>query len=126
MILETRKRSFVKSISYRLLGTAATILITFALTQKLELSVAAGVLDLAIKILLYFFHERLWQHIPFGLRSSKGAVFWLTGLSASGKSTLAKKKGHDFTKKTHPCHLARWRRCTKIFSQSGIHKRRAQ
>lgn len=102
MILETIKRSFLKSISYRLFGTSLTILITFAISRKLEMSVAVGTLDLVLKILFYFFHERIWQHIPFGLRSSRGAVFWLTGLSASGKSTLAKKMVEFLQKKHFP------------------------
>ncbi len=95
MILETFKRSFLKSLSYRVLGTLVTVLITLALTKKLELALAAGVLDSLLKILLYFIHERLWTRIDYGKKLENGKVLWMTGLSGAGKSTLAKKLYDD-------------------------------
>jgi adenylylsulfate kinase len=91
MIFETNLRSFLKSLSYRILASFITSLITYALTRNLELSVAAGILDFIVKFLVYFLHERIWQKIYFGKKTQAGGVFWLTGLSGSGKSTLAKK-----------------------------------
>ena len=88
---DSNKRSFTKAISYRIFGTLATTLITYALTKNLELSVAAGLLDTIFKIIIYFIHERVWQKINFGQIVNPGCVIWLTGLSGSGKTTLAKK-----------------------------------
>jgi uncharacterized membrane protein len=36
------------------------------LTRKLALSADLGMLDMVLKIGLYFLHERLWNHISFG------------------------------------------------------------
>ncbi len=88
---DSKKRSFTKAISYRIFGTLATTLITYALTKNVELAVAAGLLDTILKIILYFIHERIWQKIHFGKKTNQGCVIWLTGLSGSGKTTLAKK-----------------------------------
>ena len=91
MQFDSKKRSFIKAISYRFFGSLATTLITFSLTKNLELSVAAGVLDTILKIAIYFLHERVWQKINLGREVHLGKVLWLTGLSGSGKTTLAKK-----------------------------------
>ncbi len=53
-------------------------------------SIAA--LDWIIKTLLYFGHELVWSKLNIGRRISpckKGAVVWFTGLSGSGKTTVA-------------------------------------
>ncbi len=91
MQFDSKKRSFIKAVSYRFFGTLMTTLITYALTKNLELSVAAGVLDTVLKIVIYFIHERVWQKISFGKGVRPGKVVWFTGLSGSGKTTLAKK-----------------------------------
>jgi uncharacterized membrane protein len=35
-------------------------------TGNVKMSVGAGALDSVVKIVLYFLHERIWTHIPFG------------------------------------------------------------
>ena len=64
--MESHVRSIAKAISYRLLGSAVTGLIFFALTRKPTLSLGAGALDVVLKIGAYFVHERIWAHINFG------------------------------------------------------------
>jgi adenylylsulfate kinase len=64
--MESKSRSIAKAVSYRVLGSATTALICFLLTRKMALSADLGILDMVLKIGLYFLHERLWNHIPFG------------------------------------------------------------
>ena len=64
--MESHARSIAKAVSYRFLGSASTALIVYAVTGKLTLSAGAGAADAVIKIGLYFLHERIWNHIPFG------------------------------------------------------------
>ena len=66
MQMESKSRSIAKAMSYRVLGSATTALIIFFLTRKIALSADLGVLDMVLKIGLYFLHERLWNHISFG------------------------------------------------------------
>ncbi len=64
--MESKSRSIAKAVSYRLLGSATTALVVYLLSRKLALSADIGVLDLVLKIGLYFLHERIWNHIHFG------------------------------------------------------------
>ena len=61
-------RSIFKAISWRILATLATILIVFAFTGKLALSLGVGAVEVIIKLILYYFHERVWLKINFGKR----------------------------------------------------------
>ena len=63
---ETHARSIAKAVSYRIVGSATTALIFYALTGKGSLSIGAGLLDVVLKIITYFVHERVWNHIEFG------------------------------------------------------------
>jgi uncharacterized membrane protein len=65
-LMESNSRSIVKAVSYRILGSATTGLIFYMLTGKGTLSVGAGILDVVLKIGVYFIHERIWDRIHFG------------------------------------------------------------
>jgi uncharacterized membrane protein len=66
MSMESHSRSIAKAVSYRVLGSATTGLIFYVLTGKGGLSVGAGILDVVLKIGVYFVHERVWDRINFG------------------------------------------------------------
>lgn len=62
------KRHIAKAISYRILGTLQTITIGYILTGSLVISSTIGVVELCIKPIMYFLHERMWyKWIKFGL-----------------------------------------------------------
>ena len=62
------KRHLAKTISYRMLGTLTTITIGYSLTGNLGLSSSLGIIELIIKPLIYFCHERVWyKYISFGV-----------------------------------------------------------
>lgn len=61
-----RKRSVVKSITFRIIATAATIVIVYAFTQDLAISGTVGILDMAVKLIIYYFHERAWNRSSWG------------------------------------------------------------
>jgi len=63
---ESPKRSIVKSISWRLIGTLDTILISWIVTGALSLAFSIGFIELITKMILYFFHERIWNNITWG------------------------------------------------------------
>jgi adenylylsulfate kinase len=72
--IESHYRSIVKAVSYRILGSTTTAVIFYALTGKGSLSLGAGVLDMVLKIGVYFVHERVWNHINFG-RTTKAPEY---------------------------------------------------
>jgi len=59
-------RSVAKSISWRVIGTADTIVISWIITGKLDLAFSIGSIELITKMILYFFHERIWNTIKWG------------------------------------------------------------
>jgi adenylylsulfate kinase len=89
MFRETHTRSIAKAVSWRVLGSVATMLLVFVFTRRLQLSLAVGAVEFVSKIGLFWVHERAWDRLRFGKREVAPAVVWLTGLSGAGKSTLA-------------------------------------
>lgn len=66
MTVEKSYRSFVKAMSWRLTGTIDTIVISFLITGRLSWAFSIGGIELFTKVTLYYFHERIWNHIRFG------------------------------------------------------------
>lgn len=59
-------RSIVKSLSWRIIGTLDTILISWLVTGALKVAFSIGAIELITKMVLYFFHERVWNAIKWG------------------------------------------------------------
>lgn len=62
---EKRHRSLCKGISWRLVGTADTIVLSWLFTRTLEKALHIGGIEFFTKILLYYLHERLWLALPW-------------------------------------------------------------
>jgi len=67
--METRTRSLLKAASWRVVATLTTIVLVFVLSGNLVLSGEVGLLELAVKTTVYFFHERAWNLLGFGRKS---------------------------------------------------------
>ena len=65
-MVEHKKRSIAKAISWRTLGTLDTMLISYFVTGSPLAAVSTGAFELITKTLLYYFHERAWNKINFG------------------------------------------------------------
>ncbi|AZQ43551.1 DUF2061 domain-containing protein [Nonlabens ponticola] len=61
-------RSIVKSVSWRVIGTIDTVLISYFLTGEINTAFAIGGVELITKMVLYVAHERVWNCIKFGRR----------------------------------------------------------
>ncbi|WP_306642663.1 DUF2061 domain-containing protein [Sanyastnella coralliicola] len=62
--------SFLKTLSWRILGTIDTIVISWLITGTLELALSIGGIEVVSKMILYYFHERVWER--FSVRTKKG------------------------------------------------------
>lgn len=89
MYRESHIRSAAKAVSWRVLGTIATSAIVFIFTGRWSLALVVGGFEFVSKIGLFWVHERIWDRIRLGKREATPAVLWFTGLSGSGKSTIA-------------------------------------
>ena len=65
-VSEQPKRSVVKSLSWRVIGTLDTIVISWIITGALTLAFSIGMVELVTKMVLYFLHERMWNSIKWG------------------------------------------------------------
>ena len=63
---ETGVRSLVKTISWRITGSLATMLITYIVVGDLTVAGSVAVIQMVFNTLLYFIHERIWNKIQWG------------------------------------------------------------
>lgn len=89
MIIETKMRTLVKAITWRVTATVTTIVLVYLFTGRVDTALEVGVLEVTLKILFYFLHDRGWNKIKFGRRKFNPFVIWFTGLPVSGKTTIA-------------------------------------
>ncbi|QLG44453.1 DUF2061 domain-containing protein [Costertonia aggregata] len=59
-------RSVAKAVSWRVIGTLDTLLISYILTGEVAIAASIASIDFITKMFLYFFHERLWNKINWG------------------------------------------------------------
>lgn len=57
---DSRKESFFKAISWRILASLTTFSVVFTLTDNLSISTITSIIEMLLKILLYYAHERAW------------------------------------------------------------------
>jgi len=71
--LESRKRHIAKTITWRLIGTIDTVLLAWLISGNPLTGLKIGFAEVITKMILYYFHERTWYKINYGLdeRSKK-------------------------------------------------------
>ena len=57
---EDVKVSALKTLSWRVIGTLDTILISYILIGKFDLALGIGGIEVFSKMILYYIHERAW------------------------------------------------------------------
>jgi len=63
---ESRLRSLLKAVTYRVTGTITTAIVVLAMTGQLSMALAIGAVEPFAKIVIYYLHERAWQRVPHG------------------------------------------------------------
>ncbi len=116
-------RHILKTISWRIVGTLDTMIVSYIITGSMSIGLAIGGFEVITKMILYYIHERIWyNYVSLGRKSFAKAkeiqkigyqhnithqnyslthlnriernkhspkVFWMSGLSGSGKSSIA-------------------------------------
>ena len=54
------KRHIAKTISWRIIGTIDTVVLSGIVTGSWQLGLTIGGIEVITKMILYFFHERAW------------------------------------------------------------------
>lgn len=66
-VKDSNKRHIIKTFSWRAIGTIDTIIFAWIITGNPLSGLKIGGFEVVTKMLLYFFHEKLWYKINFGL-----------------------------------------------------------
>ncbi len=120
MFRETHTRSVAKALSWRIMGTVATTGLVFIFTRRLVLSLAVGGFEFVSKIVLFWFHERVWDRVRYGKKEIAPAVVWFTGLSGSGKSTIATRVFEELQRRGYKAERLDGDTVREIFPTTGF------
>lgn len=64
----SKKRHILKTITWRIVGTLDTMILSWIITGSLKIGMAIGGVEVITKMVLYYFHERAWYKFSnFGL-----------------------------------------------------------
>ena len=66
VIRESRLRSILKALSWRVLATLTTIAIAYFIVGDVKTALKIGAVEVVAKMLIYYLHERAWAKVPLG------------------------------------------------------------
>lgn len=67
-----RKRHIAKTITWRIIATLTTMTLAWIFTGDVSLAIKFGVVEVIIKMLFYYFHERAWyKYSKFGIKNGR-------------------------------------------------------
>ena len=64
--IDSKIRSWTKSFTWRFIGIIILLPLTYIFTGKLESAAAITFSFHVIRMILYYFHERIWERISWG------------------------------------------------------------
>jgi len=66
-----KRRYILKTITWRLIASAFTIILIWLFTNNWELSLGLGGVEIVGKMILYYTHERIWyKYSDFGVKKN--------------------------------------------------------
>jgi uncharacterized membrane protein len=65
-VVHERRRSLAKTVVYRLLSLALTVLVAFVVLRDAATALDLGLIATAAKLVVYYLHERLWARVEWG------------------------------------------------------------
>ncbi|MCF8714911.1 DUF2061 domain-containing protein [Joostella atrarenae] len=71
---DSKRRHLFKTITWRLLGTLDTMILAWVISGDPFTGLKIGGAEVITKMILYYFHERTWYKINFGLNKRKNKI----------------------------------------------------
>lgn len=65
--LHARKRTVAKTLCYRALMVAITVVVAWAIVGNIGAAVNIGLVANVVKTITYYAYERLWDHVTWGV-----------------------------------------------------------
>jgi uncharacterized membrane protein len=81
---EAHSRSFIKAVSWRLVGSIDTFVISYFVTGKLMFAASIASVETFTKVVLFYGHERIWAAVPWGRGDQPIAPIEPSGIEPSG------------------------------------------
>lgn len=73
---DSRKRHLLKTVSWRVVGTIDTMILAWIITGDPMTGMQIGLAEVVTKMVLYYFHERAWYKIDYGLNKRRRVKRW--------------------------------------------------
>lgn len=61
--MDSHRKSILKALSWRLLGSLGTFLIGWAVTGSAVMGASISAVEFILKIVMFYVHERLWSRV---------------------------------------------------------------
>jgi uncharacterized membrane protein len=71
---EAHSRSLAKAVSWRILGSVDTFLLSWLFTSSVKAAGAIALTEVLTKMVLYYLHERAWSGIVWGMKPPPAPV----------------------------------------------------
>jgi len=65
-MIERRRRSVAKSLSWRVIASLTTVALVLFFTGEVHLAVAVGGVEVIAKLIIFYAHERIWGLVRWG------------------------------------------------------------
>jgi len=66
IIVESRLRSVLKAVSWRVLATLTTVVVAYFVIGNVGDALKIGSVEVVVKMGIYYIHERIWAQLPLG------------------------------------------------------------
>ncbi len=66
IIVESRLRSVLKAVSWRVLATLTTMVIAYFVTGNVGDALKIGSVEVVVKLVIFYLHERTWAQLSLG------------------------------------------------------------
>lgn len=64
--MESHGRSWAKSVTWRIIGIIILGGISYAITRNWEQTTIITVIFHSVRLILYYYHERVWERVSWG------------------------------------------------------------
>ena len=61
-----RSRSFYKALTWRILASLDTFLVSFIITGRFDWATSIAIFEIITKSIIYYLHERIWNKVKWG------------------------------------------------------------
>ena len=114
------KRPAALWLTWRAIGTTITITLVYYFTRRPELAAMVGGAELLIKLFVWRLHEYAWSRFPAAAGKGAPFVLWFTGLSGSGKSTIADALYRELNRKGYRVTRLDGDTVRSVFPETGF------